>query len=77
MSEAFEAQDKLKVRPPIWRARSLALKSCEQECQEGYEAQRAADGVQPAPTPQQLLCMFGGFVEGGIEEALVGGEDDD
>ena len=45
--------------------------------QEGREAQASADGVQRAPAEQELLGEFGIFVQGGIEEALVGGQDYD
>ena len=49
----------------------------EENHQEGGEAQGAADGVQRAPAVQELLGEFGIFVQGGIEEAVVGGENDD
>jgi hypothetical protein len=33
--------------------------------------------VQSCPAVQELSRLFGVFVEGGVEEPLVGGEDDD
>jgi hypothetical protein len=33
--------------------------------------------VEHGPALQEMLGEFGVFVEGGIEQALVGGEDDD
>jgi len=51
--------------------------SGQQKCQERGKAQGAADGVQCCPALQEPFGELGVFVQGGIEEALVGGEDDD
>jgi hypothetical protein len=56
---------------------SLTPYSRDQKHQERGEAQGAADCVQCCPALQELFGEFGVFVQGGVEEALVGGEDDD
>jgi hypothetical protein len=70
--------------PPLRTLRSvpfqgltLMLNCRGEKQQERGEAQGAADGVQHGPTLQELLGELGVFVQGGVEEALVGGEDDD
>jgi hypothetical protein len=47
----------------------------EQKHQERGEAQGAGGCVQCCLALQEMLGEFGVFVQGGIEEALVGGED--
>ena len=53
----------------------LTTNGREEKHQERDEAKGAADCVQCCPTLQELLGDFGVFVEGGVEEALVGPED--
>jgi hypothetical protein len=65
------------LRSSLSEMSSLTPNSREQKYQEGGEAQGAADCVQLCPAEQELSGLFGVLVEGGIEEALVGGEDDD
>jgi hypothetical protein len=59
------------------RMTCLTTNGREEKHQERGEAQGAADGVQCCPALQELFRLFGVFVQGGIEEALVGGEDND
>jgi hypothetical protein len=49
----------------------------DEEDQERGETWATADGVQCCPAVQEPLVELGVFIQGGIEEALVGGEDDD